>query len=89
MLKTAERFVESPWLERQPGYASFVNRSFGGRLVLLELGVGFNTPSIIRWSFEWIASRHPNATLVRINPDGAAVPSETEEKSIEFQEDAA
>lgn len=34
----------------------FVNNSTGGKLVLLELGVGFNTPAIIRWPFERITA---------------------------------
>jgi NAD-dependent SIR2 family protein deacetylase len=82
-------FVESPYMERQPTYADFVDRSFTGRLVLLEFGAGFNTPGIIRWPFERITSRHPRASLLRVNLDDASVPAEIEEKSIGFIEDAA
>jgi hypothetical protein len=76
-------------MERQPAYEEFVNRSFTGRVVLLEFGAGFNTPGIIRWPFERIASRHPRASLLRVNVDDARVPVEIEEKSIGFEEDAA
>jgi NAD-dependent SIR2 family protein deacetylase len=88
-LRRDGHFVESPHMEKQPAYAEFVNRSSTGRLVLLELGVGFNTPGIIRWPFERIALQHPCATLVRVNLDDASVPEAIERKSIMFREDAA
>ena len=76
-------------MEKQRDYADFVNRSIAGKLVLLELGVGFNTPSIIRWPFERITAQHPHATLIRINLEDARVPGEISEKSIEFKQDIA
>jgi len=76
-------------MEQQPACAEFVNRSFAGRLVLLELGVGFNTPGIIRWPFERLVSHHPHASLLRVNVDDARVPVEIETRSIGFREDAA
>src|SRR3990172_11033097 len=83
-LRRDERFVEAPHMERQPAYAEFVNHSLSGKLLLLELGVGFNTPSVIRWPFEQIAFKHPYATLVRVNLDHSAVPGVIEEKSLVF-----
>lgn len=88
-LRRDGHFVESPHMENQPAYAEFVNRSFAGRLVLLELGVGFNTPGIIRWPFERLVSHHPDASLLRVNVDDARVPVEIETRSIGFREDAA
>jgi NAD-dependent SIR2 family protein deacetylase len=88
-LRRDGHFVESPYMERQPAYAEFVNRSIPGRLVLLELGVGFNTPGIIRWPFERIVSHHPHASILRVNVNDARVPVEIEHRSIGFREDAA
>ncbi len=88
-LRRDSRFVESPYMERQPAYAEFVERAFTGRLVLLEFGVGFNTPRIIRWPFEQITLRHPRASLLRVNLADASVPDEIAEKSIGFNEHAA
>lgn len=47
------------------------------RLLLLEIGVGFNTPGVIRAPFENLATRVPNCTLVRINPKDAEGPQGT------------
>jgi len=88
-LRRDGHFVESPHMERQPAYAEFVNRSSNGRLVLLELGVGFNTPGIIRWPFERIARKHPSARLVRINLQDARVPGSIADRSLAFPEDLA
>jgi NAD-dependent SIR2 family protein deacetylase len=82
-------FVESPHMERRPAYEGFLDRSLTGRLVLLELGVGFNTPTIIRWPFERIASQHPGASLLRVNMNDVSVPTEIEQRSTSFREDAA
>ena len=88
-LRRDNHFVEEPHMEKQRDYADFVNRSTGRKLVLLELGVGFNTPSIIRWPFERITAQHPHATVIRVNLDDACVPGEITEKSIAFQQDIA
>ena len=42
---------------------------FGGGMVLLEYGVGFNTPTIIRFPFERMAASYPDVTLIRINKE--------------------
>jgi len=88
-LRIDQSFVEEPYLVKQTDYTDFVTQSTSGKLVLLELGVGFNTPVIIRWPFERITSLHPDATLIRVNLDDAEVPDEIETKSIGFQEDIA
>jgi len=63
-------FVEDEqWHMAQQRYDDFVASTQGKQTVLLELGVGFNTPSIIRFPFEKMAQMFDNFTLVRINKD--------------------
>ena len=45
------------------------NEELVKRTVLLELGVGFNTPSIIRFPFERMAASWKDTHLVRINQE--------------------
>jgi hypothetical protein len=59
----------------------------GRKVILLELGVGFNTPGIIRYPFERIAYRNPNATIIRLNKDYAIGVHENKDKTIAFDED--
>jgi NAD-dependent SIR2 family protein deacetylase len=86
-LRVDDTFVESPNMKKQGDYIDFVNNSTDGKLVILELGVGFNTPAIIRWPFEKITTGHPNATLIRINVDYPEIPQKIISKSVSFNED--
>ena len=47
-----------------------------GRLLVLDVGSGFNTPSVVRWPAEQIVARHPNADLVRVNRFRPEVPAQ-------------
>ena len=63
-------FVEDEgWHLQAQRYCDFVNTACEKKLVLLEYGVGFNTPVIIRYPFERMAAEFPQTTLVRINKD--------------------
>lgn len=69
-LRCDETFVEDErWHRQAKAYQDFIKRAWPGRLLLLELGVGFNTPSIIRFPFEQIAANNSHASLVRFNRD--------------------
>jgi NAD-dependent SIR2 family protein deacetylase len=86
-LRVDETFVEIPHMKKQKYYIDFINNSIDGKLVLLEIGVGFNTPSIIRWPFERIVSTHPNAKIIRMNMSNPEVPKEISDKSLSFNDD--
>lgn len=67
-------FVETDdWHAAQQRYQAFAERTRGSRTVLLELGVGWNTPVWIRYPFENVAQMFgpDHAPLVRINYDAA------------------
>lgn len=86
-LRVDETFVGAPHMVRHKDYMDFVNNSTGGKLVLLEFGAGFNTPGIIRWPFERITSRHPNAAFIRINMDYPEVPKKISHNCLCFNTD--
>lgn len=69
-LRCDDRFVEdNHWHRQCDRYADFVRSMQGARLLLLEFGIGYNTPSIIRFPFEQMAARLPHTALVRFNRD--------------------
>ncbi|MBN2029327.1 hypothetical protein JW824_03685 [bacterium] len=68
-LRKDSRFVEKPWMEKMEALETFINRNIEDSLLLLEIGAGYNTPSIVRFPFEKIVLTNKNATLVRINQD--------------------
>ena len=69
-LRCDNTFVEDAhWHEQEARYSAFVQQAADKRLLLLEFGVGFNTPVIIRMPFERMAAQLPDTTLVRFNRD--------------------
>lgn len=72
-LRVDEYFIEDDaWHRAARRYEGFLSRHAKGNLVLLELGVGFNTPTIIRYPFEELAFFNPGALLVRMNRENMA-----------------
>jgi len=70
-------FLEEPYRPQMERWRAW----FGGirpgeRLLLLDVGSGFNTPSVVRWPMERVALRDPGARLVRINLHHADLPRE-------------
>lgn len=64
-------FVEDDrWHQQAERYYAFLEETLGKKkLALLEYGVGFNTPTLIRYPFERMAASYPDVTLIRINKD--------------------
>ena len=68
-LRVDDTFVEDfHWQQQARRYTDFVSDASQGRLLLLEFGIGYNTPGIIRLPFEQFAQKVPHTTLVRFNP---------------------
>ena len=87
-LRCDDTFVEDAhWHEQCESYRDFVSESFDRRLLLLEFGVGFNTPVIIRFPFEQMASEWNQTTLVRFNRNDPQPYVDGLSRFIVFQED--
>ena len=82
-LRNDSTFVENgDWHAAAERYESFVRRYSGGRILLMELGVGYNTPGIIKYPFWRMTLRNPDALYVSINMDDAACPEEIRDRSV-------
>lgn len=57
------------WYKQNNLYEKFINDNKDKKVLLLEFGVGFNTPGIIRFPFEQMTSENKNWTLIRFNKD--------------------
>lgn len=75
------------WYKMNRKYSDFIENNKNKKVVLLELGVGFNTPGIIRFPFEQMASEYKDWTLVRINKDNARVWTKKLDNAILIEED--
>ena len=87
-LRVDDTFVEDfHWHEQTRRYTDFVHQASQGHLLLLEFGIGYNTPGIIRLPFEQMAQRFPHTTLVRLNRDNPEPYIEDLPHFISFTED--
>ena len=82
-LRCDDTFVEDEgWTKAAGRYEVFLNKNKDGRIVFLELGVGGNTPGIIKYPFWNMTYANPQATYICINKGEAAVPREIEKQSL-------
>lgn len=69
-LRKDANFVQDDlWYKQSKKYEDFVDNNKDKKVLLLEFGVGFNTPGIIRFPFEQMTAENENWTLVRFNKD--------------------
>ena len=85
--KDANFVQDENWYRQSEKYEDFLSRSKGKNVVLLEIGVGFNTPGIIRFPFERMTAISEKTTLIRINKDYPIPMLEIKNKTISFDED--
>lgn len=86
-LRCDDTFVEdSNWYDMYTKHEAFVGEAITGRLVMLEFGIGFNTPSIIRFPFERLASEVNGASLIRFNRDYPQLTAAHPKRYLSFQE---
>lgn len=81
-LRSDEKFVEDVgWIAASARYENFL-RTRAGRILYLELGVGYNTPGIIKYPFWQMTGKNPEAIYVCINKGEAFCPEEIADQSI-------
>ena len=87
-LRTDGTFVEDAgWHAACARYEQFLRASEGKKLLLLELGVGMNTPGIIKYPFWQMAERRASARYVCINAAEAYAPAAIASRSLCIKED--
>lgn len=82
-LRCDDTFVQDAgWHQAAARYSNFLRTRDGQRILFLELGVGGNTPVIIKYPFWKMTLGNSNATYACINLFDAAAPREIAERSI-------
>jgi NAD-dependent SIR2 family protein deacetylase len=69
-------FVDAPYLPALRHLNEWVRSAADARTLVLDIGSGFNTPSVVRWPMERVVAQLLNARLARVNPVHSEVPSE-------------
>lgn len=82
-LRCDDRFVEdSGWHRAAERYETFLRTRRDRGILFLELGVGRNTPGIIKYPFWHMTARNPRATYACVNYGEAVCPREIAKQSI-------
>ncbi len=82
-LRSDDRFVEDEgWHKAAERYDNFIHTRAEKKILFLELGVGYNTPVIIKYPFWQMTARNKSAIYACINLGQAVCPREIEKQSI-------
>lgn len=82
-LRSDDKFVQDEgWYNAAERYKKYISTRKDKSIVFLELGVGYNTPVIIKYPFWQMTSKNPDAIYACINYGEAVCPEEIEKQSI-------
>ena len=89
-LRADHTFVQDEgWYTAAGRYDDFVRRHKNTPVLYLELGVGMNTPGIIKYNFWRQVYQNPKANYICINKGQSYAPREIANRSICLDMDAA
>jgi hypothetical protein len=87
-LRADDTFVEDGgWQAAADRYSKFLQEHKGKKILFLELGVGYNTPGIIKYPFWQMTLQNENATYACLNLGEVYAPKEIEGQSICIDDD--
>lgn len=89
-LRCDDTFVQDEgWYKASERYIDFLHHHKNASTLFLELGVGFNTPVIIKYPFWQMTVKNPNAVYTCVNSGEAFCPEELKGKFICINGDIA
>ena len=89
-LRCDQYFVQDEaWYQAEKRFGDFLNEALKSqkKLLLLELGVGFNTPTIIKFPFEKLVKENKQVNLIRLNLNEAVIPESIEQQAVGINKD--
>ena len=82
-LRADDTFVQDEgWYQASRRYSRFLTEHQDGKILFLELGVGYNTPVIIKYPFWQMTAKNPRAVYACVNYGDAAAPGEIAKQAI-------
>lgn len=89
-LRCDDLFVQDEaWYLACNRYQDFIRRNENSHILCLELGVGMNTPGIIKYPFWQMTAKNKNAVYCSVNSELSYVPTEIQNQSVVIKNDIA
>lgn len=89
-LRCDDLFVQDKgWYLAYNRYQDFIRRNGNSHILYLELGVGMNTPGIIKYPFWQMTAKNKNAVYCSVNSELSYVPTEIQNQSVVIRNDIA
>ena len=85
---SAENYNEAAYLDQWQKYMQWLSASMNHELLILELGVGLDYPTVIRWPFEKVALINNKAYMMRVNQRLYQITPEIKEKAVSVPENS-
>src|SRR5699024_11906283 len=80
--------VESPhFLKQKERYETFLNEYQTGKVIYLEIGVGYTTQQFIKHPFWRFTRKNPDSKFVTMNQKSYRIPSDIYDQSITLTDD--
>ena len=83
-----ENYLEEGYIKSWEKYRIWLTGTLNKKICLLELGVDFKYPSVVRWAFEKVAFINEKAVMVRINKKFPQVSTELQGKIYSYPRDS-
>ena len=82
-LRSDDKFVEDEgWQNAAVEYEAWLTAHQHRKIIFLEIGVGYNTPGIIKYSFWQQVYQNPEATYACLNTEETRIPGEIADQAI-------
>lgn len=85
---TKSVYIEGAYLSSWAKYTKWLQNTLNKKIFILELGEGFETPSLFRWPFEKIAFYNKKAVFVRVHKSLYQMGKELKGKGIAVKMDS-
>lgn len=77
----AETYIEEGYLPKWNAYTKWLTSTLNRKLVVLELGESFKTPTVIRWPFEKTVYFNKKSYMYRVNNSFSQISEEIRERA--------
>ena len=89
-LRSDDKFVEDDgWQSAAAGYEAWLTQHRDRKVVFLEIGVGYNTPGIVKYTFWQQVYRNEKAFYACLNMEEQPVPEEIRDRSVTISGDSS